>query len=325
MGIFPSLDLAVFQVGTFFSNRNEGSDMKGDIEDGDQSGIWQKLTSWWFQPLWKLWVKMIIFLKFRWTSTYLKPTPSLCWWFWEPIQLSKKHSSPNFLGSFLQSLGGQHIHLAANNVKPQSMRCVGYASSAVERSCCFRKVPGTSLLTYRATIYTAWNETMHFCPPRRCPCHTASCRTCASLSSARVLFWKLYPRGHSIIVSWHHQSSLHSKWHRRTWWFGPDGLKVALSSITAFVMSRGHVHFNSQQPLNTEHVRKCHDPFSRSRYVHRSPATCVFPADCDWDTKFLLPVAWLNFLATCVAAKVHTSDRMSSAPAALLLVSGYLG
>ena len=41
-------------------------------------------------------------------------------------------------------------------------------------------------------------------------------------------FSKLYPRGHSIIVSWHHQSSLHLKWLRRTWWFGPDGLKVAL-------------------------------------------------------------------------------------------------
>ena len=28
--------------------------------------------------------------------------------------------------------------------------------------------------------HRAWNETMHCCPPRRDPCHTPSCRTCAT-------------------------------------------------------------------------------------------------------------------------------------------------
>ena len=38
-GNFPIVGFGCFPSRDFFSNQNEGSDMKGDIEDGDQWGI----------------------------------------------------------------------------------------------------------------------------------------------------------------------------------------------------------------------------------------------------------------------------------------------
>ena len=45
-----------------------------------KSGRNESLSSWWFQPTWKIWVKLDHFRRVRGENEkYLKPLPSLCW------------------------------------------------------------------------------------------------------------------------------------------------------------------------------------------------------------------------------------------------------
>ena len=71
-----------------------------------KSGRNESLSSWWFQPTWKIWVKLDHFRRVRGENeNYLKPLPSLCWrcwkslmWTWFPL---RTHFSDLLMSSIL--------------------------------------------------------------------------------------------------------------------------------------------------------------------------------------------------------------------------------
>ena len=99
----------------------------------------------------------------------------------------------SWVGHWPLQKGWQYI---ASHQLPQQVSLALTATALVAVPNCLHLLPKKGILqsishtilnAQNVTTHThrAWNETMHCCPPRRDPCHTPSCRTCATWSSAR--------------------------------------------------------------------------------------------------------------------------------------------